>query len=168
MSFSNFEIVVVIDLSLMKLCSAKRSEAKLRSEDKSCFQTPQVWDEVETLRRGQDSWERESDAEMKTQELKLRSERQSAEETSSGWACWGVWGKEWSGERSWGECRLSQFLGLQTLLSGESEQWLRSCLYVLTLPSKSISFQVVARFYFMADLVRKEEVLRTHSLAAAF
>ena len=40
--------------------------------------------------------------------------------------------------------------------------------YVLTLHSKSISVQVVARFCFMADLVRKEEVLRTDSLAAAF
>ena len=39
---------------------------------------------------------------------------------------------------------------------------------VLTLHSKSISFQVVSRFCFMADLVRNKEVLRTHSLAAAF
>ena len=48
------------------------------------------------------------------------------------------------------------------------KQCLRVCLYVLAFHSKSISFQVVSRFCFMADLVRNEEVLRTLSLAAAF
>ena len=34
-------------------------EAQLRSEDAICFQSPKIQEEVGTLRRGDDSWERE-------------------------------------------------------------------------------------------------------------
>ena len=170
-SLRTWEIAIAIDLSSMRVCSAKRnSDQKI----KFAFRVLKTHDQVEILRRVQDSWEERIKCrdEMKTQELKLRLERI-------------VWGRNFVGlrlrlslqnllrvqrfgERSWGECWFS-ILGFTNIIFLERlKQWLRIWLCVPTLHDKRISSQVVERFCFMADLLPNEEVLRTHSLAAAF
>ena len=68
---------------------------------------------------------RESDAEMKTQELKLRSERQSAEENRQAETQISFQSllRSLRQREIWGAKlrRVSAFLGLQTLLSGGCE-----------------------------------------------
>ena len=80
-SLKIWETGVAVDFSLMKLCLAKRNAYQ---KIKSALRVSRATIKSESSGESKIHGRRESDAEMKTQELKLRSERAVGEDISLG------------------------------------------------------------------------------------